>query len=780
LSHYRLCLVNPRKQEAMKNNIRIVKASFSVPTTASGYDHTHSYMHGYNLDLTRKTAVLMRQSRKGADDTNPESRLRQEGLARIAVDIRGDHDLTMVIECDEGSGISGQKKIYERPKLLQLWEGIQKGTVGSVLVAREDRLFRDRFLTQVTTFAKECAERGVLLIVAGRRCYDFRIQDDFNAFIRKMQESYGYIDTHVRYMYEMKLQKLQRGEWVGGGLVAPYVLDRQAIQHAREQRKVLKELGADEAEDEVITQAFRPIIYEPWHPIAIDLFKQFKLFDFSRARLGRYIEEKKYVFPIPSPEDLQKYIFKAHMKLIPNLGYTFSDTACLPQWLVNLAHIGFASAGKDEAGNRIYIEGAFEAAIPRDLFEECYEAITGYTLSGEPGHMSSNRSRFTRKHPTGQAQALLSKCFSSPDGSTTFHARTDQPGKAYYFARAKRLVGDNEVALSTWDSNALWTLPVRTFDRAIVDRLTELAEHDKELAKRVEQYYTELTKSRAGQKEAILQDIGKMKDLIARYDQLLTNPAQPLSKAQESRFLEAQQAAERDLEKAQLALTQYERSQPNQFIPAFYRILGEAPGEFWQLDIDRQRRMLRLLVEDIQVENISPHLYRLRLKWKDPVAQRWDCALIFRRNALRSVLKGDDWSEADDALLHVLYPTADKVALLQAFPMKTGEAIKQRAAELKVKRAREHPTTYAIIHRSLCYADWIKACEAMHIDQQSHEGRQVLAKLNYLARTTEKKGAAFWWLLPVMEMSDFERSLSAHDPGMSSPSSPGSQHPQGI
>ncbi len=745
----------------MKNNIRIVKANFSLAITASGYDHTHSYMHGYTLDLTRKTAVLMRQSRKGADESNPESRLRQEGLARAAVDIRGDHDLTMVIECDEGSGVSGQKKIYERPKLLQLWEGIQNGTVGSVLVAREDRLFRDRFLTQVTQFAEECARRGVLLIVAGRRCYDFRITDDFNAFIRKMQESYGYIDTHVRYMYEMKLQKLQRGEWVGGGLVAPYALDRIAIQHAREQRKLLKELGADEAEDECITQAFRPIIYEPWQPIAVELFQKFKLFDFSRARLGRYIEAKKYVFPIPSSEDLQKYIFKAHMKLIPNLGYTFSDTACLPQWLVNLAHIGFASAGKDEAGNRMYIEGAFDAAIPRDLFEECYEAITGYTLSGEPGQMSSNRSRFTRKHPTGRAQALLSQCFSSPDGSATFHARTDQPGKAYYYARAKRLVGDT----------------VRTFDRAIVDRLTELAEHDKELARRVEQYYDELTKSRAGEKEAILQDIATMQALIARYDQLLTNPAQPLSKSQESRFLEAQQAAERDLEKAQLALKQYERSQPNQFIPAFYRILGEAPGEFWQLDIDRQRRMLRLLVDDIQVENISPHLYRLRLKWKDPVAQRWDCALIFRRNALRSVLKGDDWSEADDALLHSLYPTADKLALFQAFPMKSGEAIKQRAGDLKVKRAREHPASFSIIHRSLCYADWVKACEAMNIDQTSSEGHQVLGKLNYYARTTEKKGAAFWWLLPVMEMSDFEQSLSARDRGTSSPSSRGWRHP---
>jgi Resolvase, N terminal domain len=764
----------------MKNNIRIVKANVSLSTTASGYDHTHSYMHGYILDLSRKTAVLMRQSRKGADENNPESRLRQEGLARTALDIRGDHDLTMVIECDEGSGVSGQKKIYERPKLLQLWEGIQNGTVGSVLVAREDRLFRDRFLTQVTQFAEECAKRGVLLIVAGRRCYDFRITDDFNAFIRKMQESYGYIDTHVRYMYEMKLQKLQRGEWVGGGLVAPYALDRLAIQIAKEQRKLLKELGADEAEEAAITQAFRPIIYEPWHPIAIELFKQFKLFDFSRARLGRYIEEKKYVFPVPSPEDLQKYIFKAHMKLIPHLGYTFADSTCLPKWLVNPAHIGFASAGKDAEGNRIYIEAAFEAAIPRDLFEECYEAITGYTLEGEPGQVSSNRSRFTRKHPTGQAKALLTKCFRSPDDTTTFHARTDQPGKAYYFARAKRLPGEDEVSLSQWQGNTLWTLPVRTFDHAIVDRLAALAEHDKELAGRVEHYYDELTKSRLGEKEAILQDIGKMEALIARYDHLLTNPAQPLSEAQEGRYLEAQQAAERDLEKALLALKAYERSEPNQFIPTFFRILGEAPGEFWQLDIDRQRRMLRLLVEEIQVENISPHLYRLRLKWKDPVAQPWDCALIFRRNSLRSILKGDDWSEADDEMLRSLYPMADKLDLFQAFPMKSGEAMKQRAAELTVRRTVERPSTYSIIHRSLCWADWAAACAAMSIDQHSSEGRQVLDTLNYYARTTEKRGAAFWWLLPVMEMADFERSLSARDPEKPFPSSPGLQRQQVI
>ncbi|MBV9228173.1 MAG: hypothetical protein JOZ18_02580, partial [Chloroflexi bacterium] len=436
---------------------------------------------------------------------------------------------------------------------------------------------------------------------------------------------------------------------------------------------------------------------------------------------------------------------------------------CITQWTTNLAHIGFASAGKDEEGNRVYIEDAFVGAIPRDLFEECYEAATGHTLSGEPSQMSLNRRRFTRKHPTGVAQALLANRFTSPDGSESITPRPGPNGKSYYYCKKRRAVEDGEVALSRWESNVLWTLPIEKFDHSVVERLAALAEHDKELAGRVEHYYGELTKSKSVEKEAIVQDISQMHALIARYDQLLTNPAQPLTKAQEGRFLEAQRAAEFDLEKAQLALKKYEQAQPNQFIPVFYRILGEAPGDFWQLDIDRQRRMLSLLIEEIQVENISPHLYRLRLKWKDSVAQRWDSALIFRRNAIRSVLKGDDWSAEEDELLRTLYPTTDKLELHIQFPMKSGMAMKTRASELKVKREIDGHQSRCIIHRSLCYTDWIKACEAMDVDHTSSEGYAVLDQLNYYAHTTERKGAAFWWLLPIEVMYNFDEGLSLRD-----------------
>lgn len=741
--------------------VRIIKASYLPSTTASGYDYTHSYMHGYTLDEKRLTAVLMRQSRKGADEDNPESRLRQENLPRVAVDIRADHDRSMVREYDEGSGMSGQKKIYERPKLLELWEGIQNGTIGSVIVAREDRLFRDQYLTQPTTFVAACVTHKVILIVAGRRAYDFRISDDFKAFIAKMQESYGYIEGHVKYMYEMKLQKLQRGEWVGGDLIAPYALNRAAMQIARNQRKQLKEYGEDAELQAAITQAFRPVIYETWHAIAVDIFQKYKLFDFSRARLGRWIEDRKYVFPLPSAEDLQKYVFKTSMQLVPGFGYTFSDSAVIPKWITNLMHLGYASAGRDEDGNRVYIEGAFGASIDRETFEECYEATTGYTLDGQQARISQNRSRFVRKNTHGHTTSLLKQCLSTMDDTISFTSRTDKPGKEYYIAKARRRVGPAEVALSKWDSNALWSLPVRVFDHAIVDRLTALALHDTALAERVEAYYGELNESRAVEKEAILQDMKANTVLIAHYDRLLANPAQPLTVSQEKRYLQAQADAEHDLEKAQAALTAYEQTDPSEFIPAFYRILGNAPGEFWQMDIDRQRKMLRMLIETIELENISPHLYTLRMKWKDPIAVRWDCALLFRRNSLRSNLKGDDWTADELAHLQAIYPTADKLALHQAFPMKSGEAIKQKAAELGVKRAARMPEKMSPIFRALCYADWTQACAQLGVAHESEEGHMILQKLNTFARTTERNSAACWWLLPVMEMADFDDTLTA-------------------
>jgi DNA invertase Pin-like site-specific DNA recombinase len=99
-------------------------------------------LRGITIDLHRKTGVLIRQSRKGADLDARESRLRQESLVPVAVALRGDRDNSNILLYDEGSGVSGTKGYDQRPQLSRLYLDIANGLVGSIVVARADRLFR--------------------------------------------------------------------------------------------------------------------------------------------------------------------------------------------------------------------------------------------------------------------------------------------------------------------------------------------------------------------------------------------------------------------------------------------------------------------------------------------------------------------------------------------------------------------------------------------------------------------------------------------------------------
>jgi len=240
-------------------------------------------LRGVALDLGRKTGVLIRQSQKGADLESRESRLRQELLVPVAIALRGEPDGSNVILYDEGSGVSGTKGNDERPQLSRLYVDIANRVIGSIVVARADRLFRDKHFRNVSIFTELAERERIMLIVPGRTIYDFTNTKDLQAFQREMQESYNYIATQVAYMQDTRRQKIQRGFYGGGNLPAPYVIERAAAK----ERQI-------------------PVIYRPWQPIAIDLFERFRDYDYILARIARYIEEQSHIFPYPSADDLQR------------------------------------------------------------------------------------------------------------------------------------------------------------------------------------------------------------------------------------------------------------------------------------------------------------------------------------------------------------------------------------------------------------------------------------------------------------------------------------------
>src|SRR5439155_23786226 len=105
------------------------------------------------IDKTRTTAVLVRRSKKATpltekqlkelknkDTIEPyiESRQAQLELVNYARLLYGS-DTPNVRLYDEGNGVSGQKRIDQREVMDQLYQDMNKGEIGTIVVVKEDR-----------------------------------------------------------------------------------------------------------------------------------------------------------------------------------------------------------------------------------------------------------------------------------------------------------------------------------------------------------------------------------------------------------------------------------------------------------------------------------------------------------------------------------------------------------------------------------------------------------------------------------------------------------------
>jgi DNA invertase Pin-like site-specific DNA recombinase len=149
--------------------------------------------------------------------------------------------------------VSGQKRIDQRKELNRLYNDIKQGLVGSLVVIHEDRLFRDEYHTNDTTFIELLAKHDVLLFVrTDHRRYDCTRPSDRNALLEKMIASRNYLDDHVlgRMNGNQEAKALQ-GLFDGRNLAMGYV-----TQGKKKQQVIL--------------------IYEPWARVIVWLFMRFK------------------------------------------------------------------------------------------------------------------------------------------------------------------------------------------------------------------------------------------------------------------------------------------------------------------------------------------------------------------------------------------------------------------------------------------------------------------------------------------------------------------------
>jgi DNA invertase Pin-like site-specific DNA recombinase len=689
-------------------------------------------MEGYDIgqipiDLSRKTGVLMRQSRKGSDKDHYESRLRQESLVPVAMALRGDADDTNILVYDEGAGVSGTKGYDQRPKLSRLYIDIANGVIGSIVVARADRLFRDKHFRNVSMFTEIAEEKKIILVVPGRTSYDFTKTKDLQAFQKEMQDAYNFITTQVAYMIENRAQKVRRGLYGGGRLPAPYVIDRQAWKEEQ-----------------------KHIIYQPWLEPAITLFKRFHEYDFSLARIAAYIDGLPYLFPQPSLEDTRKYLFSTIMGVVPG-GYTISSPDSLKHYLSNLTLGGFAKIGRDEDGNELLLPNAFEAAVPMELLEPAYASITGYYLDGTPFEKSRSSTRQTRRTYTLQVHAVLHGFLTSSDGAVSLYSNNEDQNPHYTCHQGSNGNGwELKNRIGILKQKKLWSLSCRELDRIILERLFNLVEHDSDMVERIKAFWESRKTEEVDEGYVLKQQIKKAQDQIAHLDKLLTNPARPLSKTTEARYLSMLDDAEADL--ARLQRKQAERQEleePESIIPNFYYVLAHLPAEYKKLSIEGQKKMMRIVAKEVRLGMLSPHLFRLYIEWENGIAVRPDVVLVWRGITPNIC---EEWSEEEDTMMRRFYPEKPQVELMKAFPHRSWYRICDRAQVLHLRRSLPHQGRARVngYHRTMRYDD----LEAVaHLGESREEKERLCQIANELAQRTMRGGLSAHWWLPLEGIS---------------------------
>jgi DNA invertase Pin-like site-specific DNA recombinase len=178
------------------------------------------------LPIEKPIAIYYRQSalfQVGNISTSMQTVDMVEYLSRLG----WARDHIMLIDMDEG--MSGSKKIDERPDMRLLFSLITQGKIGAVACQDEDRLFRDVTQIQVNVFIEACRAHNVRVLTP-TVFYDFAhpLVGTFHMrqFRFKSEMAAEYIDTYVRKrLVGARRRLLYEGRWTGSNTPRGYMVD---------------------------------------------------------------------------------------------------------------------------------------------------------------------------------------------------------------------------------------------------------------------------------------------------------------------------------------------------------------------------------------------------------------------------------------------------------------------------------------------------------------------------------------------------------------------------
>lgn len=642
------------------------------------------------IDVTRDTAIYVRQSDDNAAEKRPFSRANQLKLVQFAMQLRGETTDLHIRVYDEKDGVSGQVPIDKRPKIKALYDDIARGEIGSVLVISPDRLFRDKYGIQFGTFL-EIADKNRVTVFESMRppaytAYDCTTYEGREALNRKFLEARAYLENQVYgKMCGALEEKALMGLYYGQALAPGYVVLRDAPKMEQ-----------------------KLIIYDPWAEKVRWMSRRFKEMDF--ATLCREIAAMPYLYPDPTEEDKLKYFFKMRTRHMEG-GYKPHADAVIKYTLCNPTYIGCAIWKNQIIGYDVH-----PAILDKAEFMENLYRLTGRDLEGNP--VDGYRIRLRESAP---AQGVLKHTLTSPHG-TVYTVNQDDPQYNITLQpeghRMRYLV--------------LYCVKSRYLDHVFLDRLKAVAEADEHLAEHIQSSIKELVEKHRADNASLETQLAQCKAKITNLNKTIKDLdgilpledkieyAKELAglRQEEKRILASQQKADdTDLQKDFDELAD---------------VLADVAGTIDNCPIHRLQKLARLTTTKIVLEQVSPHWLRFAVTWRGPLANRSDVCMIWRN---RPHMQPDFASEEDD-ILRQMYPTAPMRDICKALPNRTPGAVNDRGHALAIERLFKQKRDSLPIN--VCWQD----IEAIGGDEKVF--REMLAE-------TGRELTPFWLYAPGFE-----------------------------
>jgi hypothetical protein len=662
------------------------------------------------IDEERATGVLVRQSRTGADTAQAESRETQLGLQDYGRQLYRSKKPDVRLY-DEGAGVSGQKRIDEREKLDLLYQDMHKDIVGTIVLSREDRLFRNKHMDQVGAFTRLAEEKRIKVIVPPissastderTRVYDFTNYRDLVAFQDKMREAYGYIEGHVKYMHLCKQNKADKGGY-DGRFLPPGL----AVRGKKQDQEI--------------------VLYEPWAKEMRKLALRAQALSWDMGKLNREVAQMAFLFPEIPEEDEELYLIKTKLRRIPGVGYKPYDSETIRKWFTNEMLIGWWQPDEDKSD---VIVDNHPAVLDYALFAEGFAALKGYTLEGVivNNWKGVTRIRKDREAPPDllfHGRLLITP--PSPD-RTAFISASERGGKPLYrgFSRQANGIVKDEIL----------NLPGKPFD-ALVDRLRALEKADVLMKDKVkatlEAVYSQQSEDFVSITEQLKGiDLQLVENAKKRMRTSTADPMYTMLEDERSALLKRQ--GELEAKKDRLGIV----DSPEE-IARLHSLLSNFEAVWPTFDLPQHQRTFHLLINRIEIEVVSPHWLRLTIDWLDAVCPRLDIAYIWKVNP--SLHR--DFSDEEKEIIRQYYSSSSRLEMLKLLPDRTWYSLRGQAMEMGLKR--DFLANDDLLP-AICYSDLVPGDNGQYLFRNYET---TLAYVRDAIQNTDRKKIPLWalWLL---------------------------------